>query len=76
MGSDLEMTIASPTEPHQKSFLTIVLSILLFQKKSNHGIATPQQDIELIETRLKRAKEHYDRYYKQHSEETSNEPRN
>ena len=30
-----------------------------FQKKSKKGIATPKQDIELIESRLKRAREHY-----------------
>jgi phage-related protein len=44
-----------------------------FQKKSKHGIATPKQDIELIEARLKRAKEHYDKYYKQRLEENRNE---
>ena len=57
-------------------FEEVVYVLHVFQKKSKHGIATPQQDIELIETRLKRAKEHYDRYYNQHSEETSDEPRN
>ena len=31
-----------------------------FQKKSKKGIATPQQDIKLIEERLKRAQEHYE----------------
>ena len=31
----------------------------VFQKKSKQGIATPKQDIELIEARFKRAKEHY-----------------
>ena len=30
-----------------------------FQKKSKQGIVTPKQDIELVEARLKRAKEHY-----------------
>lgn len=30
-----------------------------FQKKSKHGIATPKQDIELVEKRLKAAKEDY-----------------
>jgi len=30
-----------------------------FQKKSKKGIATPKQDIELTESRLKRAREHY-----------------
>jgi phage-related protein len=32
----------------------------VFQKKSKHGIATPKQDIDLIEARLKKAKEHHD----------------
>ena len=30
-----------------------------FQKKSKQGITTPKQDINLIERRLKRAREHY-----------------
>jgi phage-related protein len=34
-----------------------------FQKKSKQGIATPKQDIEPIETRLKRAKKHYSHNY-------------
>jgi phage-related protein len=46
-------------------FEEIVYVLHVFQKKSKYGIATPKQDIELIETRLKRAKEHYDRYYNQ-----------
>lgn len=33
-----------------------------FQKKSKKGIATPQQDIKLIEERLKRAQEHYEEF--------------
>lgn len=49
------------------------LARLQFQKKSKHGIATPKQDIELIETRLKRAKEHHDQYYKQRLEEDGDE---
>ncbi len=40
-------------------FKGIVYVLHAFQKKSKHGIATPQQDIELIEARFKRAKEHY-----------------
>jgi len=47
-----------------------------FQKKSKHGIATPKQDIELIEARLKRAKEHYEKHYKQRLEEDKNEQGN
>jgi phage-related protein len=30
-----------------------------FQKKSKHGIATPKQDVELIERRFNCAQEHY-----------------
>jgi phage-related protein len=41
-----------------------VLDVLhAFQKKSKQGIATPKPDIELIEARLKRAKEHYSQNY-------------
>ncbi len=38
----------------------VVYVLRAFQKKSKHGIATPKQDLELIETRLKLAQE-YDR---------------
>jgi len=37
----------------------VVYVLHSFQKKSKQGIATPKQDMDLIETRLKRAKEHY-----------------
>jgi len=40
-------------------FADAVYVLHCFQKKSKHGIATPQQDIELIERRLKRVREHY-----------------
>lgn len=44
----------------------VVYVLHAFQKKSKQGIAMPKQDIELIETRLKRAKEHYaEKYRKQ-----------
>lgn len=45
----------------------------IFQKKSKHGIATPKQDMELIEARLKRAKQHYEQYYKQSLKDDKNE---
>jgi phage-related protein len=45
-------------------FEGIVYALHAFQKKSKRGIATPKQDMELIETRLKRAKEHYQAYLK------------
>jgi phage-related protein len=41
----------------------------VFQKKSKRGIETPKQDIELIEARLKRAKDHYEQYYKPQSKQ-------
>jgi phage-related protein len=48
-------------------FEGIVYVLHAFQKKSKHGIATPKQDIDLIEARLKRAKEHYETYSTQES---------
>lgn len=50
-------------------FEEVVYVLHVFQKKSKRGIETPKQDIELIETRLRRAKEHYEQYYKNQSEE-------
>jgi phage-related protein len=41
----------------------VVYVLHAFQKKSKQGIATPKQDIELIEARLKRAKEHHSANY-------------
>jgi phage-related protein len=40
-------------------FREVVYVLHAFQKKSKHGIATPKQEIDLIEQRLKRAKEDY-----------------
>jgi phage-related protein len=40
-------------------FENAVYVLHTFQKKSKHGIATPRQDIELIEERLKRAQKHH-----------------
>lgn len=48
-------------------FEEVVYVLHVFQKKSKRGIETAKQDIELIETRLQRAKEHYEQYYKYHS---------
>jgi phage-related protein len=45
-------------------FEGIVYVLHAFQKKSKRGISTPKQDIELIETRLKRAREDYESYLK------------
>lgn len=41
----------------------VVYVLHAFQKKSKQGIATPKQDIDLIEARLKRAMEHYSHNY-------------
>lgn len=47
----------------------VVYVLHAFQKKSKQGIATAKQDIELIEARLKRAKDHYsENYSKQQGE--------
>jgi phage-related protein len=46
-------------------FEDIVYVLHVFQKKSKQGIATPKQDIALIERRLKRAREHYETFSKQ-----------
>ncbi len=50
-------------------FESVVYVLHAFQKKSKRGIATPKQDIELIETRLKRAKEDYESYLKRKEQE-------
>jgi phage-related protein len=50
-------------------FAEIVYVLHAFQKKSKHGIATPKQDMELIEARLKRAREHYKEFSDQNSPE-------
>ena len=44
-------------------FAGVIYVLHAFQKKSKQGIATPKQDIDLIEARLKRAKEHYLEHY-------------
>jgi phage-related protein len=40
-------------------FAEVVYVLHVFQKKSQSGIATPSRDLQLIETRLKRAEELY-----------------
>lgn len=54
-------------------FEGIVYVLHAFQKKSKQGIATPKQDIDLIESRLKRAKEHYKKYLEQQESEEQND---
>lgn len=54
----------------------VIYVLHAFQKKSKQGIATPKQDIELIDTRLKRAKEHYSENYKKQQKENKNDSGN
>ena len=44
-------------------FHQIVYVLHAFQKKSKKGIATPKNEIDLIEQRLRTAKEHYDQHH-------------
>lgn len=44
-------------------FEEVVYVLHVFQKKSKHGVATPQQDIELIRKRLKDAETHYREHF-------------
>ncbi len=53
-------------------FEEIVYVLHSFQKKSKHGIATPKQDLDLIEARLRRAQECYEVYLKQKNEAEQN----
>ncbi|NER52790.1 MAG: addiction module toxin RelE, partial [Symploca sp. SIO1A3] len=41
----------------------VIYILHAFQKKSRQGIATPKQDIDLIESRFKRAQEHHSQNY-------------
>ena len=61
------------TERYTVKFEGIVYVLHAFQKKSKQGIATPKQDIDLIESRLKRAKEHYKKYLEQQELEEQND---
>ncbi len=45
-------------------FQKVIYVLHCFQKKSKHGIKTPQQDIDLIKQRLKLAKEDYKTNYR------------
>lgn len=45
-------------------FAKAVYVLHAFQKKSKHGIATPKTELDLIERRLKRAREDYERWLK------------
>ncbi len=37
----------------------VVYVLHIFQKKATHGIATPKRELDLITTRLRRAREHH-----------------
>ena len=43
-------------------FAGVVYVLHVFQKKSKRGIATPKQDLDLIESRLKQAEANYAEY--------------
>ena len=43
-------------------FAAVVYVLHAFQKKSKRGIATPKHELDLIEQRLKRAKEDYEQW--------------
>jgi phage-related protein len=49
-------------------FGEVVYVLHVFQKKSKRGIATPKQEIDLIEQRLKTAQEHYQINYDNQSQ--------
>jgi len=44
-------------------FKGVIYVLHAFQKKSKKGISVPKGDKQLVEQRLKQAKEHYDTYY-------------
>jgi phage-related protein len=46
-------------------FQEVVYVLHAFQKKSKKGIATPKNEIDLIERRLRKAKEHHDQNHTQ-----------
>ena len=50
-------------------FTAAVYVLHCFQKKSKHGIATPQPDRDLIESRLKGARDHYATWSKHQKEQ-------
>ena len=45
-------------------FAKAVYVLHAFQKKSKHGIATPKAELDLMDRRLKRAKEDYEQWLK------------
>ena len=49
---------------HTVRFANAVYVLHAFQKKSNRGVATPKAELNLIEQRLKRAREDYEQWSK------------
>lgn len=45
-------------------FADVVYVLHVFQKKSKKGIATPKSQLQLIEQRLKKAREYHDTHYR------------
>ncbi len=43
-------------------FASVVYVLHAFQKKSKRGVATPKTELDLIELRLKRAREDYEQW--------------
>jgi phage-related protein len=50
-------------------FADAVYVLHVFQKKSKRGAETPQSEIELIKSRLKLAKEHYEEWRQENEEQ-------
>lgn len=50
-------------------FAGVVYVVHAFQKKSRRGIATPRQEIRLIEERLQRARKDYEQWQKKEEQE-------
>ncbi|MBI3947124.1 MAG: type II toxin-antitoxin system RelE/ParE family toxin [Armatimonadetes bacterium] len=54
-------------------FAGVVYALHVFQKKSRRGIATPRQDMKLIEQRLQDAEEHYREHWGRSNGESDDE---
>lgn len=65
IGSSREDLKEFPEEVRQDIGYALIVYVLhCFQKKSKHGIKTPQPDIDLIKRRLRVAEEDYQINYK------------
>jgi phage-related protein len=54
-------------------FAGVVYVLHAFQKKSKRGVETPKAEIEIIKSRLKLAKEHYDEWRQDNEEHNEEE---